>query len=84
MKPFRIVIEVNEQGQSKLVFEGEGREEIKTVQVIAYMSAELEKFEFQLSLDKMMEKFMEEIKRANKFGQIQVIKNLPKNFKKKM
>lgn len=77
MKPFELIISVNKEGQSKLGFDGPGKNEITTSQVVGYLAAELEKYELMISTDRV-------IKVMTKQAQnIQVVKDIPMKFRGK-
>jgi len=75
MKPFKLIVSVDKDGQSKLEFDGPGKTTITTNQVVGYLAAELEKFE----LVAMTEKTIKAL--TNKLSGIQVVKDLPTNLK---
>jgi len=70
-------VSVNQEGQSKLEFDGPGKHEITTNQVIAYLAAEIEKFELMMVTERIMNQLKSEAKA------IQVVKNIPNKFKLK-
>ncbi len=78
MKPFELIIAVNGEGQSKLGFDGPGKKEITTSQVVGYLAAELEKYELMIATDRVIKEV------AKKMGNsgIQIAQNIPPRFKK--
>ena len=78
MKPFELIISVDKDGQSKLGFDGPGKKEITTNQVVAYLAGELEKYELMMATDRV---FKEITKRMGNQA-IQVVGNIPPGFKK--
>ena len=81
MKPFRIIIDVDKDGKSKLVLGGQGKAEITQAQIVVYLAGELEKFELEIAIDNIEKKMMEKMKKQ--MQGIQLVKNLPLGMKNK-
>ena len=79
MKPFKLIISVDKEGQSRLEFDGLGKDEITTNQVVGYLAAELEKYELMIATDGI---FKEITKRMGNQA-IQIVKDLPLKFRGK-
>ena len=79
MKPFKLIISVDKDGQSKLGFDGPGKNEITTNQVVAYLAGELEKYELMMATDRV---FKEITKRMGNQA-IQIVKDIPLKFRGK-
>ena len=77
MKPFELIISVNGEGQSKLGFDGPGKKEITTSQVVGYLAAELEKYELMIATDRTIKTITKQM------SGIQVVKDIPMKLRGK-
>ena len=71
MKGFEILIMVSREGKSHMKIQGEGKSGVTTNQILTYLSAELEKYELMVVVDRTIKAVTKQM------GGIQIVKDLP-------
>ena len=77
MKGFEILIMVSRDGKSHMKIQGEGKAEVTTNQILTYLSAELEKYELIVTVDRTIKAVTKQM------SNIQVVQDIPNKFKPK-
>jgi hypothetical protein len=80
MKPFKLVITVDQDGKSKFKIEGDGRRDVNKGQIITYLAGELEKFKLEMVMEDVFLKMINEAR--TQVEGIQIVKNMPPTLKK--
>lgn len=80
MKPFRLIIEVDSEGNSQLKIDSSNKKKITQGQIVQTLAGILEKVELGVAIDELHQRLIADAKKE--MQGIQIVKDLPSKMKK--